>query len=219
MKAQVSDAPPPLASAAPGLVLPAGLEGVVMKCLAKDPDRRYSGMEELLAALKLQPDGSLAASDSGPRPMPGATPPVAPVSMPRPEPKRGSGATIAVAVLSTLVVAGLFGASELRRRSAPAAAFAPSAPNSASPVVAPSAALAPKPTATLHVETMPPGAKVKEEGDTMCDATPCDIVYSGEGASPSVEHLLVFMKPDYKLERKLVTVDISPVRVKLTKAK
>lgn len=218
MMAQVSDAPPPLASAAPGLLLPAGLEGVVMKCLAKDPDGRYSGMEELLAALKLQPDGSLAASDSGPRSTPGVAPPVAPASLPRPEPNRGSGATIAVAVLSTLVVAGLFGASELRRRST-AAAVSPAAPLSASAAAAPSAAPAPKPTATLHVETIPPGAKVKEEGDTMCDATPCDIVYSGEGASPSTEHLLVFMKPDYKLERKLVTVDISPVRIKLTKAK
>jgi hypothetical protein len=74
-------------------------------------------------------------------------------------------------------------------------------------------------TATLHVETAPAGAKVKEEGDTLCEATPCDIAYGGEGASSTFEHLLVFMKADYKVESKLVTVAASPVRVKLTKAR
>jgi hypothetical protein len=76
----------------------------------------------------------------------------------------------------------------------------------------------PKPSATLHVETDPPGAKVKEEGETMCEATPCDIVYVGEAQDSGLEHLLVLMKPDFKLERKLASVAASPLTVKLTKA-
>ncbi len=55
--------------------------------------------------------------------------------------------------------------------------------------------------------------------ETLCEATPCDIVYTGDGAEAGVEHLLVLMKADYKLERKLVTVSGPPVRVKLTRAK
>jgi hypothetical protein len=74
-------------------------------------------------------------------------------------------------------------------------------------------------TATLHVETIPPGARVKEEGETLCESTPCDIVYTGDAAGEGVEHLLVFMKADYKLERKVVTTSGPPVQVKLIKAK
>jgi hypothetical protein len=44
-------------------------------------------------------------------------------------------------------------------------------------------------------------------------------VYVGEGAGDAFEHLLVFLKPDYKLERKLVSVTASPVTVKLTRAR
>jgi serine/threonine-protein kinase len=78
---------------------------------------------------------------------------------------------------------------------------------------------APKPRATLHVETDPPGAKVNEEGETLCAATPCDIVYVGEGADPGAEHLLAFLLPGYKLERKVAPMTGSPVSVKLTKAR
>ena len=74
-------------------------------------------------------------------------------------------------------------------------------------------------TATIHVESEPPGAKVKEEGDTMCASTPCDIVYSGPAADPSVEHMLAFLLPGYRLERKVTTVTASAVTVALTKAR
>jgi serine/threonine-protein kinase len=77
----------------------------------------------------------------------------------------------------------------------------------------------PAPTATLHVESDPAGAKVKEEGDTMCEQTPCDIVYRGAVADPGYEHLLVFLKSGYRLERKIVKGTATPVSVKLTKAR
>jgi tRNA A-37 threonylcarbamoyl transferase component Bud32 len=223
MMAQVADAPVPLAIAAPDLVLPPGLEAVVMKCLCKDPDHRYPSMEELVAALKLDPARS-AALGAGRLAAGGlAAPPLATFALKgdRQAPPR-IGATRArtlMAICVVLVGAGVGGALLFRR--APGffvrelAAPLPQVPLTSAPSAAPS----PKVTATLHVETTPEGARVKEEGDTVCEATPCDIAYSGEGASPSFEHLLVFMKADYKLERKLVTVDISPVHVKLTKAR
>jgi serine/threonine-protein kinase len=94
------------------------------------------------------------------------------------------------------------------------------------PVVAPAApqtAIVPRPTppaptAVLHIETDPPGAKVKEEGDTVCDSTPCDVVYRGALADPAYEHLLTFLKADYKLEHKIVKASESPLTVKLSKA-
>jgi hypothetical protein len=60
--------------------------------------------------------------------------------------------------------------------------------------------------------------KVKEEGNTMCEATPCDIVYTGDQADPTYEHLLTFLKADYKLERKIAKVSASPLSVKMTRA-
>ena len=65
MMAQVSDPPPPFASVAPELALPPGLEAVVMKCLAKNPDDRFASMEELITALKLRPGMMTTSSDSG----------------------------------------------------------------------------------------------------------------------------------------------------------
>jgi hypothetical protein len=97
----------------------------------------------------------------------------------------------------------------------PSATPLPSAappPPSATPPV-------PRVTATLHVETDPSGAKVKEEGDVVCEVTPCDIAYSGEQADPTYEHLLTFLKSDYRLERKLVKVGASPLTVKMTRAR
>jgi predicted Ser/Thr protein kinase len=224
--AQVSDVPPPLASAAPGVGLPAGLEAVVMKCLAKRPEDRFASMDRLLVALKLT-EGTLSVAESGPRAAPSLARPALPAATPSPgspAPRRSRAAPIGLAVACAAIVAGLVGASELRRRASP-----PSAPAGAAGDVAPAAvppappvassAQAPRATARLHVETVPAGAKVKEEGETLCEATPCDIVYAGEEAAPTFEHLLVFMKADYKAERKLVTVDAARLSVKLSRAK
>ncbi len=38
-------------------------------------------------------------------------------------------------------------------------------------------------------------------------------------ADPTYEHLLVFLKADYKLERKLVKISASPLSVKMTRAR
>jgi serine/threonine-protein kinase len=228
--AQVSDVPPPLATAAPGVVLPAGLEEVVMKCLAKNPDDRFASMDRLLVALKLTP-GTLSLAESGPRAAPPLlAPPVVPTGLSTETSiipaatKRGQAGPVFIGAACAIVVAGLVVASELRQRASTAAGGQPgAAPVMSAPQASATAAKpppsAPAPQAKLHVETVPAGAKVKEEGETLCEATPCDITYSGEGASSTFEHLLVFMKPDYKLERKLAKADGSPVTVRLSKAK
>jgi hypothetical protein len=220
MMAQVSDAPPGFAAAAPDVALPRGIEDVVMKCLSKNPDHRFASMAELVVALKAEV--ATVAVDSG-HLTPALVEPVissptfAVQLDPREAPKRRGIATAVVVGLGVLLAATAIGRAVLLQRgsaSVPVVAVSP-APQVAA--IVPQAS--PKLTATLHVETTPDGARVKEEGDTVCEATPCDIAYLGPSASPSFEHLLVFMKADHKVERKLVTVDASPVRVKLTKVR
>jgi eukaryotic-like serine/threonine-protein kinase len=223
MMAHVSDPAPPLSTVAPDLVLPPGLESVVLKCLAKKPEDRFASMEELIAALKLRPGMMSTASDSGRQLAPHASPLVAAMQAP-PEPtKRRPPIALIVAVLVGVVLTAVL---LLRQGESPAPGPTAAAPplSAALPVVVPPPAPpppppAPKATASLHVETDPPGAKVKEEGDLMCQATPCDIQYTGEQADPTYEHLLTFLKSDYKLERKLVKLSASPITVKLTRAR
>ena len=60
---------------------------------------------------------------------------------------------------------------------------------------------------------------MKEDGEVMCEATPCDIVYTGAQADPTFEHLLTFMKADYKLERKIVKLSASPYSLKMIRVR
>ena len=211
MMAQVSDPPPPMLSVAPDLVLPLGLEAVVMRCLAKNPDLRWRSMEDLVTALQLRPDAITAEPAPALAAAPNVAPPVRGNVAASPHRGKARGPLLALAACGAVVVA-LTGAALLRRphdAAAPAASAAPPPP----------APPPPKATATLHVETDPVGAKVNEEGELMCAPTPCDVVYVGEAAEPASEHLLAFLLPGYKLERKVARVTDSPVIVRLTKAR
>jgi predicted Ser/Thr protein kinase len=217
MMAQVSDPPPPMASLAEGLELPAGLEAVVMRCLAKSADDRWASMEELVTALGLRSAPAAAGSD----PAGVATAKVLPPStralrQSRRPAASEKGRIVGVAALFA-VVAALVGVALLDRPQAAVTSTATVAPPPAA-AAPPAAPLTPKAKATLHVESDPPGAKVKEEGDTVCEATPCDIVYVGDAADPAVEHMLAFLLPGYRLERKVTSATAPPVTVKLTKA-
>jgi hypothetical protein len=182
-----------------------------MKCLAKAPQDRWSSMEELARALRSVPATSVGSFDGGGlgAPVTGARP-VAIEHPPVPG-RRGAGPAVVVAAALVATVSLTVAFLALRE---PAPAYTPPPAS-----VAPASPAPPSPTATLHVETDPPGAKVKEEGDTMCEVTPCDIVYIGAPADPAYEHLLTFMKADYKLERKIVKTGASPLSVKLNKAR
>ena len=63
-----------------------------------------------------------------------------------------------------------------------------------------------------------PAHGVKRRSDLVCAATPCDLVYTGDPSGPSAEHLLTFLKADYKLERKIARVGTATLHVKLTPA-
>jgi serine/threonine-protein kinase len=224
MMAQVSDAPAAIATEVPDAELPAGLEAVVMKCLAKKPEDRFASMDELLGALRLKPGTDLPRWAAGAGTVPLLAPPVLPVASMSPAERRAlrknkqrlpAAAMLSVGLI--VVVFGLGVAALFHRATSSSQPGAASAHEMVQ--AAPPPPPTPAPKATLHVETVPPGAKVKEEGETLCEATPCDIVYTGDAAEGGVEHLLVFMKADYKLERKVVTPAGPPVQVKLIKAK
>ena len=62
--AQRTKVPPPIAERAPGVVVPAALEAIAMRLLAKDPADRFQTAEDLCAAL----DAAATALDRRPRP-------------------------------------------------------------------------------------------------------------------------------------------------------
>ena len=227
MMAHVSEPVPAMGALVPDLILPRGLEALVMKCLAKDPSHRYASMEELLLAMKLPGGPGVPASTTSGAYMAvtttsGTHPAVnlAAFASPLPE-KKASPALFVIAILAALgAVAAIFlwmrsgGDARALGGAASVSTSAP-APPPAPPTV--STPPAPTPTLTLHVMTEPAGARVKEDGNVVCDATPCDIVYKGNDADAAIEHLLVFLKPDYKVERKIVKVTGEPFVVKMVK--
>ncbi len=76
----------------------------------------------------------------------------------------------------------------------------------------------PVPTVTVHVESDPPGARVTENGETLCAATPCDVPFTAEGADPSTQHHLRLDLPGYRVEEPIVTPASGPLHLTLTKS-
>jgi serine/threonine-protein kinase len=214
MMAQVSDPVPPFAEVAPGLLLPPGLEGIVMKCLAKNPDQRWASLAELGAALRAS-----AGVDSFDDFAPASSRRVGRDTVPSTRMRRRDRGLVAGVALGVVCSAalGFFLVQREPRAIAPAATALP-AERPAAPAPPAAAAAAPERSAVVHVVTDPPGARVKEEGETLCEATPCDVVYRGRAAEPATEHLLALHLPGYKLEQTVATT-AAPVSVKLTKSK
>ena len=65
--AHVNEKPPPLTSRDADLVVSPEMESIVMRCLEKDPARRYASMKDLLAALKRAGGDLTETSESLPR--------------------------------------------------------------------------------------------------------------------------------------------------------
>ena len=87
------------------------------------------------------------------------------------------------------------------------------------PAVTPTVTAPPPPVVTtlsVRFVTDPPGASVKEDGQELCAATPCDHAFS---ADMSVEHKVVIAKNGFKADTRMVKASDSEVRVSLTAAK
>ena len=209
MMAQVSDPPPPFSEAAPRVVLPSGLEAVVMKCLAKNPEHRWATMTELGAALRAA-SGIESIDDVAPASSRrGAAHDTIPSTRLR---KRNRGVAVAVGVAVASAGAALLA---IVHQGTEVNAVAPPV---ASALVAATPLAPAVSTAVVHVTSDPPGARVKEEGEALCEATPCDIVYRGAAAAPGTEHLLMLLLPGYKLETAIATPTSSAISIKLTRS-
>ena len=65
--AHVNEKPPPLTERDPDLVVSPEMESIVMRCLEKDPAKRYASMKDLLATLKRAGGDLTETSESLPR--------------------------------------------------------------------------------------------------------------------------------------------------------
>jgi serine/threonine-protein kinase len=217
MMAHVSEKVPAMRAVVPDLVIPDGLEHIVLKCLEKNPANRFTSMEELLVALKLQAPFNILSSGSGAH----LAASVSSLSPPAVAPPKKSRAWIAALGVAVAIGGVAIGLSRSGESAGPGTSQGGAAPASASvaPAVTASASAAPKPVPTLvlHIETTPPGAKVKEDDLVICAATPCEVVYKGDNADASIEHLLVFQKSGYRVERKIARADRDTLVVKLSR--
>ena len=236
MMAHVSEPAPPLSQVAADVAVPAAIEGIVMRCLAKDPGERFASMEELLAALKLQ-GGTAYSTASGQQSVAayvsstgsgsGTHRGVDVATAGTPQKKSVSPVWFVLAAAAAAVALVLFltrGSQEHTDGSAPSARPSASARRdvpaasasgvreaaSAVPAARSTAPAAPLFTAVITIDTDPPGARVKEDGNVKCHPTPCDITYRGNDADASVEHLLEVTLDGYQREKVTVHADGKP---------
>jgi serine/threonine-protein kinase len=225
MMAHVSEPVPFFHTIIPDVMMPEELELIVRKCLEKEPAKRFNSMEEVISALKLQGGSGLATIDSGNHVAVSNAALFAPSSlMPPEEPPPASNTPKVVGIVLMLGAAAAATWFFLKPPDAPPVIGGPTPPPATStiasvapPTPSPSVEAPPVPSAILRVVTDPPGARVKEDNLVVCPSTPCDIVYKGAQADPTIEHLLTIQKADYDTAKKLAKVSASPLTVKLTK--
>jgi hypothetical protein len=70
----------------------------------------------------------------------------------------------------------------------------------------------------VRINTDPDGASVREDGVELCSSTPCDILYKGSDAEPTMVHKLTFARNGYRSETRTLRVAESPLSVKLTRS-
>ena len=238
--AHVNEIPPPIRELNPLSDAGDALLEIVARCIAKSPDDRFTGMEELLStlrALEASP-GALTATSTGVNAvgLPGGSGPHVfvsrgesgsgqpaqdiVVSMP-PPPSSGKGKVIVFGVVVALAAAGAGfilkprppeKAPETAPAQQPTAAATPTTP--ATPSTA-----TPAPTATeakpiiIKVTSDPTGASVHmndKDGREACVSTPCEISLAGGDARAGSITKLFFVKAGFVVQSKTFTVGDDP---------
>ncbi|MFO0692584.1 MAG: serine/threonine-protein kinase [Polyangiales bacterium] len=180
--------------------LPDGLEAVVLKAMARNPDERFQSMDELAAALRpfaraSGSSGLQAVYDSGPRPVTGATVPfVTPTGLPTPGslpipgglpaldesaqlPVRRHGMVLRIVAAAVVLLVGLgvtviaLRGREPRSVEASPASTVPARPTPPA-AQAPTAAPAPSAPASAAVEASPTAVPDPGDAPVAADVSP-----------------------------------------------
>jgi serine/threonine protein kinase len=215
LMAHVHEQIPSLHELNPHVRVPAALEQIVRKCMAKNPDDRYASMNDVLFALKQCLGGDVHSTgeyripdfpiDPRPEVLASATPtlnqlPANSQSAPQPfaQASRPSGSA------APLILAGLFaltGVGGFLALSGPLSEDRPTPGASAAPAPAPAvvAPVAPPKPASVIVtlRSTPPGAMVLI-GDREFGPTPIELEWTGADAAPGREVSFRFRRTGFR---------------------
>ncbi len=220
LMAHVSDPVPALIEANPLVQVPAAVEEIVYRCLAKRSDERYATTDDLIAAIKQagaslgRPLGSMSgefmsvAAARGITPNEGGLAPIA-SSLPPPLPPVSRPFTpsepLVIAAPADATVPPL----SRERRTSPvlmvaglfvlAVGLGVLIRMVAAPSVAPPVAAA-MPSVQLALDSDPVGAEVLEDGVSI-GRTPLRNTWTGARGNPSASHTLVFRREGFEDEQ------------------
>lgn len=186
----------------PPIDVPAGLEAIIMKCLAKSADARYQSMSEMLADLERLQAGhtpqavvdEFERASSQRTDADGALLGDSSMNLPAVAPKKSFVGLAVGGLVALMAVAGSgvyfsgSGAAPAEAKGAPPVVSAPSAPVAAPSAPNPSNSLpaiaAPSPP--VHLGSTPDGAEVYQ-GGALVGTTPLDLPRPAEGSEVVVE--------------------------------
>jgi serine/threonine-protein kinase len=174
---QITWSPPPLREHAP--TVPAGLELVVMRALAKDPEKRYKSARAFAEALARalgrdlsDPEAFRTVARQTPPGVPMLPPPARTLSLRRERaPLRRRLARVGVGVAAAGALVAAFVATRASRPSFEVAAQVRSPP--------PPPPAAPAPRVTVVLQSVPSGADVVDERDVRLGVTPFELALPG----------------------------------------
>lgn len=219
LMAHVSDPVPPIVETNPLVQVPAAIEEVVYRCLAKRSDERYDSMDDLIAALKQagasvgRPLGSMSgefmssasAAARGITPQEGLVAVASTIPPPLPPPARPytPSEPLVISKPPSATVPPL----SPERRTSPvllgvglfvvAVGLGVVIRLVAAPATPATAATAVQPSVQLSLDSDPPGAEVLEDG-VVVGRTPLRSTWTGARGNPNTAHTLVFRRDGFE---------------------